>query len=64
LLLIGAPEMGSWYKRRGILSLELKRYHAARKDLVKYLELEPEATDREVIRKQLQAIHLSLAQVS
>jgi len=64
LLLIGAPEMGSWYKRRGILSLELKRYHAARRDLVKYLELEPEATDRHAIEKQLQAIHLFLAQVS
>jgi len=64
LLLIGAPEMSSWYKRRGILSFELKRYHAARRDLVKYLELEPEATDRDTIQKQLQAIHLLLAQVS
>ena len=64
LLLLGAPEMASWYKRRGALSLQLKRYQAARRDLVKYLELEPEATDREAIQKQLQAIHLWLAQVS
>jgi regulator of sirC expression with transglutaminase-like and TPR domain len=64
LLLLGAPEMGSWYKRRGILSLELKRYHAARRDLLKYLELEPEASDRDAIQKQLQSIHLFLAQVS
>jgi regulator of sirC expression with transglutaminase-like and TPR domain len=64
LLLLGAPEIGSWYKRRGLLSLELKRYHAARRDLVKYLELEPEATDRDAIQKQLHAIHLLLAQVS
>jgi regulator of sirC expression with transglutaminase-like and TPR domain len=56
--------MGSWYKRRGILSLELKRYHAARRDLLKYLELEPEASDRDAIQKQLQSIHLFLAQVS
>ena len=47
-----------------MLSLELKRYHAARRDLLKYLELEPDATDREAIQQQLQAIHLWLAQVS
>ena len=64
LLLKGSPETGSWYKRRGMLSLELRRYHDARRDLVKYLELEPEATDREAIQKQLQAIHLWLARVS
>jgi regulator of sirC expression with transglutaminase-like and TPR domain len=64
LLLQGAPEIASWYKRRGMLSLELKRYHAARRDLLKYLELEPDATDREAIQQQLQAIHLWLAQVS
>ena len=64
LLLLGAPETGPWYKRRGLLSLEMKRYHAARRDLLKYLELEPEATDREAIHKQLQAIHLWLGQVS
>jgi len=64
LLLMGAPRMGAWYKRRGMLSLGLKHYHAARRDLLKYLELEREATDRDVIQKQLQAIHLWLAQVS
>jgi len=64
LLLMGAPEIGAWHKRPGMLSLELKRYHAARRDLLKYLELEPEATDRDAIHKQLQAIHLWLAQVS
>jgi regulator of sirC expression with transglutaminase-like and TPR domain len=64
LLLLGAPEIASWYKRRGVLSLELKRYHASRRDFVKYLELEPEAADRDAIQKQLQAIHLWLAQMS
>jgi len=64
LLLMGAPRMGAWYKRRGMLSLGLKHHHAARRDLLKYLELEPEATDSDVIQKQLQAIHLWLAQVS
>jgi hypothetical protein len=47
-----------------MLSLELRRFHNARRDLLKYLELEPEATDREAIQKQLQAIHLWLARVS
>jgi regulator of sirC expression with transglutaminase-like and TPR domain len=64
LLLTGAPETSAWYKRRGMLSLELRRFHDARRDLLKYLDLEPEATDREAIQKQLQAIHLWLAQVS
>jgi regulator of sirC expression with transglutaminase-like and TPR domain len=64
LLLLGAPETAQWYKRRAMLSLELRRHHAARLDLVKYLELEPAAADREEIVKQLQAIHGWLAQVS
>ena len=64
LLLSGAPDEAAWYKRRGILSLELKRYHNARWDFLKYLELEPEAPDREAILKQLQAIHMWLARVS
>ena len=64
LLLLGAPESAPWYKRRGVLEMGLRRYHAARRDLLKYLELEPEAADRDAIHKQLQEIHLSLAQVS
>jgi regulator of sirC expression with transglutaminase-like and TPR domain len=64
LLLLGAPDIASWYKRRGMMALELRRYHAARRDLMKYLELEPEPADRDAIRKQLQSIHLLLAQVS
>jgi regulator of sirC expression with transglutaminase-like and TPR domain len=64
LLLLGAPGIAPWYKRRGMMALELGRHHAARQDLVKYLELEPEAADRDAIRKQLQSIHLWLAQMS
>ena len=64
LLLLGAPEIAPWYKRRGMMSLELGRHHAARQDLLKYLELEPDAADRDEIRKQLQSIHLWLAQMS
>ena len=44
--------------------MELKRYQAARRDLEKYLELEPEAPDREEIVNRLQAIHHWLARVN
>jgi regulator of sirC expression with transglutaminase-like and TPR domain len=64
LMLVGAPDTGPWYKRRGVLLLEMKRYMAARQDLVKYLALEREAPDRDTILKQIEAIHLWLAQVS
>ena len=42
----------------------MKRYMAARQDVVKYLALEREAPDRATILKQIEAIHLWLAQVS
>jgi regulator of sirC expression with transglutaminase-like and TPR domain len=64
LMLLGAPDTASWHKRRGVLLFEMKRYMAARQDLVKYLALEPEAPDRATILKQIEAIHLWLAQVS
>jgi regulator of sirC expression with transglutaminase-like and TPR domain len=57
LLLIGAPELSVLYKQRALLQMELKRLQAARADLHRYLELEPEAADREEILKQIQAIH-------
>src|SRR6185295_2974950 len=43
LLILGATEISAGYKRRGLLLLELKRMQPARKDLERYLELEPEA---------------------
>jgi len=63
-LLIGAPSISAWYKQRGLLRLELKRHQDARRDLERYLELEPAATDRDSIHKQLQAIHVWLARVN
>ena len=64
LLLIGAPELPGWYKQRGLLQLELKRFQAARRDLERYLTLEPLAADREEIRQQLQNIHTWLGKVN
>jgi regulator of sirC expression with transglutaminase-like and TPR domain len=60
----GARELGGAHKRRGLLLMELKRYHEARRDLEKYLALEPQAADGEEIRKQLAAIHRWLARVN
>ncbi len=64
LMLEGAPDEGSWYKLRGVLELELKRFQAARRDLEHYLALAPEAADREAVRKQIEQIHRWLAQVN
>jgi len=63
-LLIGVPEFSGWYKQRGLLEIELKRFQAARRDLERYLALEPEAADRPEILKQMQAIHAFLGRVN
>lgn len=64
LLLLGAPELSGLLKQRGLLHMELKHFQAARRDLERYLALEPEAGDREEIRKQIRAIHTWLAKVN
>jgi regulator of sirC expression with transglutaminase-like and TPR domain len=64
LLILGAPEVSAGYRTRGLLLLESKRFQAARRDLERYLALEPEAADREQIRKQIGAIHRWLARVN
>jgi regulator of sirC expression with transglutaminase-like and TPR domain len=63
LMLEGAQE-ASWYKLRGLLSLKIKRFQSARRDLERYLALTPEAPDREAVLKQVEAIHRWLAQVN
>ncbi len=64
LLLIGAPDLAPLVKQRGLLQMELKRYQAARSDLHRYLELEPEAADKPEIHKQIQAIHQWLGRMN
>ena len=68
LLLLGRPAatagIAGMYKLRGLLSLELRRYHDARRDLERYLALEPQAPDREEIARQLAAIHRWLGRVN
>ncbi len=60
----GSPDLAAAHKRRGLFLLELKRYQEARRDLEKYLQMEPAAADQEEIRRQLQAIHRWLAKVN
>lgn len=61
---IGTHELAGAYKRRGLFQMELKHFQAARQDLEKYLTMEPDAPDRAVIRKQMEAIHRWLATVN
>ena len=64
LLLEGAPDAATFYRQRGFAQVKLQHFQAARKDLEKYLNLEPAAADREDILRQIQAIHRWLAQVN
>lgn len=60
-LLDGAPGTAGWHKMRGALALELKRFAVARTDLEIYLELQPLASDRDTVQKQLDSIRRWLA---
>lgn len=61
-LLDGAPGTAVWHKMRGALALELKRYAAARVDLEAYLALQPLASDRDTVNRQLDSIRRWVAQ--
>jgi regulator of sirC expression with transglutaminase-like and TPR domain len=53
LLISGAPELSGWYRARGALFVEMNRWDAARRDLERYLTLEPKAADRDEIIAQI-----------
>jgi regulator of sirC expression with transglutaminase-like and TPR domain len=61
---VDAPDLASAFKRRGLLLMELKRYQDARRDLEKYLAMQPDAVDRDEIRKQLEGIHRWLGRLN
>lgn len=61
---VDPAEMAPAVKLRGLLRLELKRYQDARADFEKYLALQPDASDRPEIVKQIEAIHRWLARVN
>ncbi len=64
LMISGAPDTAQWYKYRGVLLVENKRWQPARRDFEQYLTMEPEAADRDEIRKQIQTIQQFLAQLN
>jgi regulator of sirC expression with transglutaminase-like and TPR domain len=61
LLIDANPESAEEYKQRGLVRLQMRRLVAGKRDLQKYLELNPEAEDKEEIQGQLQAVGKWLA---
>jgi regulator of sirC expression with transglutaminase-like and TPR domain len=53
LLLRAYPDSADDLRLRGLVSLEMKRYAAAKTDLERFLELEPETADGDQIREQI-----------
>jgi len=68
LLILAAPdgshELAAALKLRGLLLIELKRFHDARRDFERYLALEPQASDRAEVQKQISGIHRWLGRVN
>ncbi len=56
LLLEAYPDSAELYKQRGATHLQLEQTRVAKADFERYLELAPEASDREAVEKQLAAL--------
>jgi regulator of sirC expression with transglutaminase-like and TPR domain len=56
LLISADPSSAEEYKQRGIFRARLHLYQSARADFEKYLQLAPDAQDREEVTKQLQSL--------
>ena len=56
LMIAGAPDTAPWYKQRGLLRMELRRMQPARRDFERYLEMAPNAPDRDEVGRQIRAI--------
>lgn len=61
LILHAMPENADEHRSRGIAHLHLRRFREARSDLVRYLDLSPQAEDRDAIGEELKKIHRILA---
>jgi regulator of sirC expression with transglutaminase-like and TPR domain len=61
-LLDGDPSAAVWYKLRGALLLDRKRYGPAADNFDRYLGLQPTATDADTIREQIATIRRWQAQ--
>ena len=61
-IILGAfPDSAAEYRQRAILHLRMSHLKGARSDLERYLELAPDAPDREDVEKQLVAIRRTFA---
>jgi regulator of sirC expression with transglutaminase-like and TPR domain len=61
LMIAGAPETPSWYKHRGALLMTVQRWLAARRDFEKYLELQPDAPDRDEVVDRIRDLQKRVA---
>jgi regulator of sirC expression with transglutaminase-like and TPR domain len=61
LLLHAMPGSADEHRTRGIAHLHLHRFREARLDLIRYLDLSPQAEDKEAIGEELKKIHRILA---
>ncbi|MBA2679081.1 MAG: tetratricopeptide repeat protein, partial [Ktedonobacteraceae bacterium] len=64
LIILLLPQAASERRDRGLMHLQLKCYGRALHDLKAYLELAPEAEDREEIRAHLKTIREALAMLN
>lgn len=58
------PDMAVLYRDRGLVHLQLKHYGRARHNLQLYMQLEPEASDREEILKYLKSIRQMISMLN
>jgi regulator of sirC expression with transglutaminase-like and TPR domain len=61
LLLQADPTAAEEYKQRGVAYLQMEQIRAAKADFERYLDLAPEAPDREAVEKQLLSLKRWLA---
>jgi len=61
LLIEANPGSAEEYKQRGLVRLQMRQMTAGKQDLQKYLSLNPQASDKEEIQGQLQAVGRWLA---
>lgn len=61
LLIAAAPGSSAEYKQRGLVQMQLGRMSAARDDFERYLDLDPEASDRDEIRNQILSLRKWMA---
>lgn len=64
LLIEASPSAPEHYRNRGVARLQVKELRAASLDFGRYLQLSPDAQDRDEVTKQIEAIHRWMASVN